>query len=309
MAGKPETTANFPQSAVNYVANAPSAEETGGRAAVTGVVVGASTLGIDINSLIPGGLAGIERMTRVQTKETFRSIVEQMISSKDPNTQTMGLMFGLLTKDAMQIKFSDRVKDALEAFAKGVGKWFAAAAAAVSVAIIAAKDAIVKLWDKTKPARDKIAEVLGKMVDKIIEVTAPVREKAVELARKAGAALSATGRAIIDSAPARIVMHAAHEAGISVKYLFMRTTAAVGAKLATTGAKMQASHTRATEAAKKIQGAYRTFSTLPEEEKARLRDIRKSIKTAKAAAPKMTPKERQKAREGAQSKLDAKRGI
>lgn len=252
------------------IIEAPSQEEAEDRTAVMGTVVASTNMGIDLAAMVPGGIEAIEGMTRVERKKLFREMVEEMIKSPDKATQNMGYMFGLLSKDAMDIKLSDHVKDKLEAFAKGAGKLIAAAAAAVGVAVAAASKKIGELWDKTKPAREKIMSVIKNMVDTIARVTKPARDKAKEIAQAAGVAIRDAayyvggkakdlGKAIANTPLGKAISKAVEKAGVKLKYGMMAMSAAAGAKLVAAGASMQESQKRVDKASKAIQAHKEKF--------------------------------------------------
>lgn len=311
---------------IEPVVKAPTAEEAEDRTAVMGTVIASTNLGIDLDTMVPGGLDAIEGMTRVERKKLFKAMVTEMVQSTDPATKNMGLMFGLLSKDAMDVKLSDHVKDTLEAFAKGAGKVIAAATAAVGVAIAAASKKIGELWDKTKPAREKIASAFKSMVETIARVTKPAREKAKEIAKKAGIAMqdaahyvgekaNALKKAFLATALGKAISRATEKAGIKIRYGMMGASAAIGAgtqkiaeKLARAGASMQADHKKAEEAASKIQGLAMSkgekFEKLGAKVKARLAAAQEEAKKREEA---MTPEERAARKEAAQTKLEAKK--
>lgn len=305
------------------IIDAPSKEEAEDRTAIMGAVVASTNMGIDIAAMVPGGFEAIEGMTRVERKKLFRAMVEEMIQSDDKNTKNMGLMFGLLSKDAMDVKLSDHVKDKLEAFAKGAGKLIAAAAAAVGVAIAVASKKIGELWDKTKPARDKMVSAIKSMVDTIARVTKPARDKAMAIAKAAGVAIKdaayyvggkakdmgkTIGAAIANTALGKAISRATEKAGVKLRYGMMAMSAAAGAKLAAAGASMQEDQKKAEKASAKIQKLAMSrgdkFEALGRRVKA---NLAKAQAEAKVKEDAMTPEDRQARRDAAQAKLDAKK--
>ena len=285
--------------------NAPSVEEAEDATEAIGTVAAAHNAGIDLSKLIPGGTGQIADMTRVERKEMFAKIVGEMIASPDEHTKNMGLMFGLLAQDAMKVKFSDRVKDALDKFAKKAGAAFAVAFAGVAAAIAVAKDKIGKAWHATKPARDKIKSAFKTMFNKIKQVMKPVIEKGTELAHKAGVAIGKAadyvgekakiaghavsekakqaGRFVANTTIGKTVSRGMEKAGIKMRYAAIAAAGAVGAKLAAAGASMQKSQQTKDAAAATIAKHYKDFKELPEEEKQKLREVRGQIKEAKKA--------------------------
>jgi hypothetical protein len=232
----------------------------------------------------------MKKMGRVELKKIFADNAERMfevgMANNDPFLTMLGSQNRFFAQTVMKIKVSDHIKDALENFAKKAGAVCLAAAAAVAAVAAAAAKKIGELWDKTKPARDKIKQVLQDMAKKIAEVTKPAREaikaaakkvgielekaghyiaekaKAAgiaigETAQKAGKAISekahAAGDYLANTAPGKKIIKAGRDIRGKITAVTAAASAAIGAKLAAKGAKMQETQQKYKKAVQKVE--------------------------------------------------------
>ncbi len=225
--------------------------------------------------------AEMKKMGRVELKKNYADNAQKMFEIGQKHHDSLLMLIGsqnlFLAQTVMKVKVSDHIKDALENFAKKAGAACLAAAVAVAALAAAAAKKIGELWDKTKPARDKIKEALQNMARKIAEVTKPAREaikaaaitagtelgkagryvtgKAKEAGIAIGSAVSAAGEALANTKIGKAAATAARQAGKKMSDLGAKAKIAVAGGLAGAAAKVAKS---AQESKEKGQGHFAT---------------------------------------------------
>lgn len=197
---EPQTMVN--NELVRQVSEATTKEEAMATVEEAGVVIGSVMTAPNpsiFSQLIPTP-EQMKNMGRVELKRNFAANAQKMFEIGQQNNDPFLMMIGsqnlFLAQTVMKVKIEDHIKDALEKFAKKAGAACLAAATAVAAAVALAAKKIGELWDKTKPARDKIKQVLQDMAKKIAEVTKPAREAIKAAAKEARIKMEEAGKYI-----------------------------------------------------------------------------------------------------------------